>query len=99
MKKNYSCREKKKTVGIAPCLPFALSTALLHSDLQTLWKQQASLAVLPKQEKEKGEEEEEEEGRLGSEQEREIMRAERKRRDSSMKEVGLRTFNHRRGGF
>lgn len=65
----------------APC------GSLLHSDLQTLWKQQASLAVLPKQEKEKGEEEEEEEGRLGSEQEREIMRAERKRRDSSMKEI------------
>uniref|UniRef100_I3KB41 Rad21/Rec8-like protein C-terminal eukaryotic domain-containing protein n=1 Tax=Oreochromis niloticus TaxID=8128 RepID=I3KB41_ORENI len=61
--------------------------SLLHTDLQTLWKRQASLAVLPRQEKEKGEEEEEEEERLGLEQEREIMRAERKRRHSSMKEI------------
>ncbi|XP_030611912.1 REC8 meiotic recombination protein b isoform X2 [Archocentrus centrarchus] len=67
----------------APC------GSLLHADLQTLWKQQASLAILPREEKAKGEVEEgeEEEGRSESVQEREIMRTEKKRRHSSMKEI------------
>ncbi|XP_008276191.1 REC8 meiotic recombination protein b [Stegastes partitus] len=64
--------------------------SLLHADLLSLWKQQASLAVLPGQgDKNKGEEEEEddEEARRESEQDREILRMERKRRRSGMKEI------------
>lgn len=70
-------------------LPLEPSTALLYADLQSLWKQRASLAVLPEHgEKHRGEEEEEE-ARGESEQDREILRTERKRRYSSMREVGL----------
>lgn len=64
-------------------LPFDLSTALLHADLQSLWKQCATIIVLP------GQSGEEEEGRGESEQDREILRTERKRRQSSMREVSL----------
>ncbi|XP_068565583.1 REC8 meiotic recombination protein b [Cebidichthys violaceus] len=55
----------------APC------GSLLHTDLQSLWKQCASLTALP------GHEEEEEE----SQQDREILRTERKRRQSSAREI------------
>jgi len=58
-------------------MTFDPSTALLHADLQSLWKQCALLTALPGH----GEEEE-------SQQDREILRTERKRRQSSMKEVG-----------
>ncbi|XP_070784582.1 REC8 meiotic recombination protein b [Enoplosus armatus] len=62
----------------APC------GSLPHADLQSLWKQCASLTVLPGHgEKHRGAEEEEEE----SEQDREILRTERKRRHSSMREI------------
>ncbi|KAM9337560.1 REC8 meiotic recombination protein b [Symphorus nematophorus] len=62
----------------APC------GSLLHADLQSLWKQHASLTVLPGQgEEQRGEEMEEEE----SEQDREVLRTERKRRHSSMREI------------
>nr|QWV53788.1 meiotic recombination protein [Dicentrarchus labrax] len=67
----------------APC------GCLLHADLQSLWKQRALLTVLSGN-GEKGEEEEEEEeaaARGESEQDREILRAERKRRHSSMREI------------
>lgn len=72
-------------------LLFDLSAALLHADLQSLWKQCASITILPGPgEKQIGvEEEEEEEARGESEQDREILRAERKRRHSSRREVGL----------
>lgn len=73
-------------------LPFDPSPALLHTELQSLWKQCALLTVLPEDgEKQGGEEEEEEkEGKEESEQDREILRTERrKRRQSSMKEVSL----------
>ncbi|XP_034415892.1 REC8 meiotic recombination protein b [Cyclopterus lumpus] len=50
--------------------------SLLHADLQSLWKQCASPTDLP------GHEEEEE-----SQQDREILRTERKRRQSSMREI------------
>ena len=66
------------------------STAPLHADLQSLWKQHASLAVLSGHGEQRGEEDEEdEESRGESEQDREILRTERKRRLSSMREVGL----------
>ncbi|XP_049912889.1 REC8 meiotic recombination protein b [Epinephelus moara] len=67
----------------APC------GSLLHADLQSLWKQCASITVLPGPgEKQRGEEEEEEEEARGeSEQDREILRAERKRRHSSRREI------------
>ncbi|XP_073343959.1 REC8 meiotic recombination protein b [Pagrus major] len=62
----------------APC------GSLTDADLQALWKQHALLAVLPGNgEKQRGEEEDEEE----SEHDREILRTERKRRYSSMKEI------------
>ncbi|XP_054479272.1 REC8 meiotic recombination protein b [Anoplopoma fimbria] len=62
----------------APC------GSLLHSDLQSLWRQCASLTAQPGHEGEKsGEEEEEEE----SQRDREILRTERKRRQSSMREI------------
>ncbi len=73
-------------------LLFDPSAALFHADLQSLWKQCASLTVLPGRGGKKREEEEEEveeEARGESEQDREILRTERKRRHSSMKEVGL----------
>lgn len=71
-------------------LPFEPSTALLHADLQSLWKERASLTVLPgRGEKRREEEEEEEEARGESEQYREILRTERKRGHSSLREVGL----------
>ncbi|KAM9332607.1 meiotic recombination protein REC8 homolog [Pholidichthys leucotaenia] len=54
--------------------------SLLHADLQSLWKQQASLAVLPEQAEQHIDEEEE--------QERELLRTKRKMRQSS-KEVGV----------
>ncbi|KAF6722941.1 REC8-like protein [Oryzias melastigma] len=65
----------------APC------GALLHPDLLSLWKQQASVSVLPGERRS----EEEEEGM-------EILRAERKRRHSRMKEMsgmsGLQLSEH-----
>lgn len=73
-------------------LSFDPSPAVLHADLQSLWKQCASLTVLPEYgEKQRGEEEEkEDEVKVESEQDREILRTERRRRrHSSMKEVGL----------
>ncbi|XP_004081264.1 meiotic recombination protein REC8 homolog [Oryzias latipes] len=54
---------------VAPC------GALLHPDLLSLWKQQASLSVLPG------------ERQSGEEEAMEILRAERKRRHSYMKEL------------
>lgn len=70
-------------------MPFDPFTALLHADLQSLWKQSALLTVLPgHDEKQRGEEEEDEEAAGESEQDREILRTERKRRQSSMREVG-----------
>lgn len=65
------------------------STVLLHADLQSLWKQHASLTVLSEHEGKQRGGEEEEEARGESEQDREILRTERKRRLSSMREVGL----------
>nr|XP_020497287.1 meiotic recombination protein REC8 homolog [Labrus bergylta] len=66
----------------APC------GSLLHSDLQSLWKQCASLTSLPAYGgNERGGNEGEEEGREESEQDREILRTERKRRHSSMREI------------
>ncbi|XP_042365954.1 REC8 meiotic recombination protein b [Plectropomus leopardus] len=66
----------------APC------GSLLHADLQSLWKQCASItALLVHGEKQREEEEEEEEARGESEQDREILRAERKRRHSSRREI------------
>lgn len=71
-----------------PCDP---STALLHYDLQSLWKHSATLTLLlGPEEKERGEEDEDEEAAGESKQDREILRTERKRRKSSMREVGLR---------
>ncbi|XP_069573032.1 REC8 meiotic recombination protein b [Brachyistius frenatus] len=67
----------------APCGP------LLHASLQLLWKQQATLTVLPGHDgNQRGEEEEEEESKRESEQDREILRTERRRRrQSCMKET------------
>ncbi|XP_041817721.1 REC8 meiotic recombination protein b [Chelmon rostratus] len=66
----------------APC------GSLLHADLQSLWKERASLTVLPgRGEKRREEEEEEEEARGESEQYREILRTERKRGHSSLREI------------
>ncbi|KAF1372874.1 hypothetical protein PFLUV_G00254420 [Perca fluviatilis] len=67
----------------APC------GSLIHADLQSLWKQCASLTVLPGHGGQQGgeEEEEEEEARGESEQDRETLRTERKRRHSSMREI------------
>ncbi|KAM7390670.1 hypothetical protein PAMA_008725 [Pampus argenteus] len=67
----------------APC------GSLVHADLHSLWKQCASLTTLPGPEEKQGGEEEEdgEEARGESEQDREILRTERKRRHSSMKEI------------
>ncbi|XP_034562878.1 REC8 meiotic recombination protein b isoform X2 [Notolabrus celidotus] len=62
----------------APC------GSLHHTDLQTLWKKCATLATYEELWRE---EREEEEVQGGSEQDREILRAERKRRQSSMKEI------------
>ncbi|XP_070709517.1 REC8 meiotic recombination protein b [Pempheris klunzingeri] len=65
----------------APC------GSLLHDDLQSLWKQRASLTVLPGHgEKHRGEEGGEA-ARGESEQDREILRTERKRRRSSVREI------------
>ena len=64
------------------------STALHHADLHSLWKQCASLTALSgceKNQRWEDEEEEEDEKR----EDREILRTERKRRHSSMKEVSL----------
>ncbi|KAI3355146.1 hypothetical protein L3Q82_018014, partial [Scortum barcoo] len=61
----------------APC------GSLLHADLQSLWKQCALLTVLPGH----GQKQRGEEARRESEQDREILRTERKRRHSSMKEI------------
>ncbi|CAK6951903.1 REC8 meiotic recombination protein b [Scomber scombrus] len=66
----------------APC------GSLLHADLHSLWKQCASLTALSgcvKNQMWEDEEEEEDENR----EDREILRTERKRRHSSMKEVSL----------
>ncbi|TMS08858.1 hypothetical protein E3U43_014405 [Larimichthys crocea] len=60
---------------------------LLHADLQSLWKQHASLTVLSEHEGKQRGGEEEEEARGESEQDREILRTERKRRLSSMREL------------
>ncbi|XP_041670519.1 REC8 meiotic recombination protein b [Cheilinus undulatus] len=71
----------------APC------GSLLHNDLQSLWKQCATLSSLPtfrenmRGGEEEAEEEEEEEARVESEQDREILRMERKRRQSSLREI------------
>ncbi|XP_026218374.1 REC8 meiotic recombination protein b isoform X1 [Anabas testudineus] len=69
----------------APC------GSLVHTDLQSLWKQCALLIVLPEDEEKQREKEEddEEEGTVESEQDREILRTERgrRRRHSSMKEL------------
>ncbi|KAL3040922.1 hypothetical protein OYC64_011832 [Pagothenia borchgrevinki] len=62
----------------APC------GALVNADLLSLWKQCALLTSLPGL---GGGEEEEERARGGSEQDREILRTERKRRQSSMREI------------
>ncbi|KAM6971256.1 REC8 meiotic recombination protein b [Tautogolabrus adspersus] len=62
----------------APC------GSLLHSDLQSLWKQCASLTSLPAY---GGNERGGKEGEEESEQDREILRTERKRRHSSMREI------------
>ncbi|XP_033988162.1 REC8 meiotic recombination protein b [Trematomus bernacchii] len=62
----------------APC------GALVNADLLSLWKQCALLTSLPGL---WGGEEEEERARGGSEQDREILRTERKRRQSSMREI------------
>ncbi|KAA8580912.1 hypothetical protein FQN60_013870 [Etheostoma spectabile] len=71
------------TKSAAPAQLFSAPCgSLLHADLQSLWKQCASPIV-----QQRGEEEEEARGE--SEQDREILRAERKRRNSSMREVGL----------
>ncbi|XP_029935832.1 REC8 meiotic recombination protein b [Myripristis murdjan] len=71
-----------------PAQLFSAPTAsLLHPDLQLLWKQCAQIAVFPRHgEQHRGgeEDEEEEEERGESEQDREILRTERKRRLSSM---------------
>ncbi|XP_074478172.1 REC8 meiotic recombination protein b [Sebastes fasciatus] len=62
--------------------------SLIHADLQSLWKQCASITVLRGHgDKQTWEEEEEEEARGESEQDREILRTERKRRLSSMREM------------
>ncbi|XP_028289321.1 REC8 meiotic recombination protein b [Parambassis ranga] len=62
----------------APCGLF------LHADLQLLWKQQASITVLPGH----GEQQTDEDEVKGeSEQDREILRTEGKRRYSNMKEM------------
>nr|XP_020470997.1 meiotic recombination protein REC8 homolog [Monopterus albus] len=59
-------------------------TSLIQEDLMSLWKKCAVLTVLPDHEKkQRGEEEEE------SEQNREILRTERKRRHSSLKEISV----------
>lgn len=69
--------------------PLTPSAALLHTDLQSLWKQSALLTVLPgHKEKQRGEGEEDKEGPGESEHDREILRTERKRRHSSMSQVG-----------
>ncbi|KAM3593388.1 uncharacterized protein V6R79_011995 [Siganus canaliculatus] len=54
---------------------------LVNSDLQSLWKQRACLAVQP------GQREAAEEARGGTQQDPEILRAERKRRRSSTREI------------
>lgn len=60
------------------------STALLHADLLSLWKQSASLTALSGQEKKRRLEDED-----GEDDEREVLRTERKRKRSNMKEVSL----------
>ncbi|KAK5850136.1 hypothetical protein PBY51_014411 [Eleginops maclovinus] len=66
----------------APC------GALINADLLSLWKQCALLTTLPGHGR--GEEEDEEEAaRGGSEQDRETLRTERKRRQSSMREISI----------
>nr|XP_046227423.1 REC8 meiotic recombination protein b isoform X2 [Scatophagus argus] len=62
----------------SPCGP------LLHAELQSLWRQQASLAVPSEP---RGQEGEDEEARGESEQDREILRTERKRRHSAVREI------------
>ncbi|XP_059182742.1 REC8 meiotic recombination protein b [Centropristis striata] len=67
----------------APC------GSIPHADLLSLWKQRALITVLPghgAEQREEGEEEEEA-VRGESEQDREILRTERKRRHSSMREI------------
>uniref|UniRef100_UPI0037E7D45E REC8 meiotic recombination protein b n=1 Tax=Semicossyphus pulcher TaxID=241346 RepID=UPI0037E7D45E len=65
----------------APC------GSLLHTDLQSLWKQCASLTVLSVYGENQRGEEDKEGVRGESEQDREILRTERKRRHSSMREI------------
>lgn len=62
---------------------FDPSTALLSADLLSIWKQSAMLTILTE-----GKKEEDTESTLMSEQDREILRTERKRKHSSMREVG-----------
>ncbi|XP_034718187.1 REC8 meiotic recombination protein b isoform X2 [Etheostoma cragini] len=75
------------TKSAAPAQLFSAPCgSLLHADLQSLWKQCASPIVLPRPGgQQRGEEEDEAGGE--SEQDREILRAERKRRNSSMRET------------
>ncbi|XP_068437339.1 REC8 meiotic recombination protein b isoform X2 [Clinocottus analis] len=66
-----------QTIRASPAQLFTVPCgSLLHADLQSLWKQCASPTALP------GPEEEEE-----SQLDREILRTERKRRQSSMREI------------
>ncbi|XP_029955940.1 REC8 meiotic recombination protein b [Salarias fasciatus] len=67
----------------APC------GSLLHADLLSLWKQQAFITVLHP-----GGLEEEEEVGGESEQDREILRAERKRKHSEMREISSESGLH-----
>lgn len=70
--------KKKKGNNNKP-YPLTPSAALLHTDLQSLWKQSALLTVLPgHKEKQRGEGEQDKEGPGESEHDREILRTERK---------------------
>ncbi|KAM7370063.1 hypothetical protein PAMP_011348 [Pampus punctatissimus] len=80
---SFTKRASPAQLFSAPC------GSLVHTDLHSLWKQCASLTTLPgPEENQRGEEEEDGEEAGGeSEQDREILRTERKRRHSSMKEL------------
>ncbi|KAK2859322.1 hypothetical protein Q5P01_003942 [Channa striata] len=77
------------TKRVPPRQLFSAPCGCGHVDLQSLWKQYALITVLPecgeKQREEKEEEGEEVKGE--SEQDKEILRTERSRRHSGMKEV------------
>ncbi|XP_045920848.1 REC8 meiotic recombination protein b [Micropterus dolomieu] len=76
------------TKRATPAQLFSAPCGSLHTDLQLLWKHCASLTVLPGHcEKQRGEVEDQEEAREESEQDREILRTERKRTHSGMREI------------